>query len=64
MADAIADLEESRQSPPVLVLGTPDRYIAQAKPAQIHAELGLDGAGIAASVMKTRAAAHSPLSSR
>ena len=40
MADAIADLDESRQSPPVLVLGTPDRYIPQAKPAQIHAELG------------------------
>ena len=64
MAGAIADLEESRWSPPVLVLGTPDRYIPQAKPAQILAELGLDGAGIAASVMKTRHAAHSPLSPR
>ncbi|TML89696.1 MAG: 1-deoxy-D-xylulose-5-phosphate synthase [Actinobacteria bacterium] len=64
MADAIADLDESRQSPPVLVLGTPDRYIPQAKPAQILAELGLDGAGIAASVIKTLHAAHSPLSPR
>jgi 1-deoxy-D-xylulose-5-phosphate synthase len=53
MADAIADLHESRQSPPVLILGTPDRYIPQAKPTQIHTELGLDGPGIAASVMKT-----------
>jgi 1-deoxy-D-xylulose-5-phosphate synthase len=64
VADAIADLDESRQSPPVLVLGTPDRYIPQAKPAQIHAELGLDGPGIAASVMKTRHAAHAPLAAR
>jgi 1-deoxy-D-xylulose-5-phosphate synthase len=53
MADAIAELDEGRHSPPVLVLGVPDRYIPQGKPAQIHAELGLDGPGIAASVVKT-----------
>ena len=63
MADAIADLDESRQSPPVLVLGTPDRYIPQAKPAQIHAELGLDGPGIAASVMKTLRPRRAPTAS-
>ena len=57
IADAIADLDEGRDSPPVLVLGTPDRYIPQAKPGQIHAELGLDGPGIAASVMKTLSSA-------
>ena len=52
ITDAIADLEESRQSPPVLTLGTPDGYIPQGKPARIHAELGLDGHGIAASIRK------------
>ena len=52
ITDAIADLEETRQSPPVLTLGTPDGYIPQAKPARIHAELGLDGHGIAASIRK------------
>ena len=52
ITDAIADLEQSRVSPPVLTLGTPDGFIAQGKPAQIHAELGLDGHGIATSVRK------------
>ena len=52
ITDAIADLDESRTSPPVLTLGTPDGYIPQGKPARIHAELGLDGHGIAASVRK------------
>jgi 1-deoxy-D-xylulose-5-phosphate synthase len=61
MADAIADLHEGRDSPPVLVLGTPDRYIPQAKPAQIHAELGLDAPGLAASVIKALAATRSDL---
>ena len=52
ITEAIADLEESRLAPPVLTLGTPDAFIPQAKPARIHAELGLDGHGIAASVRK------------
>ena len=52
ITDGIADLEESRQSPPVLTLGTPDGYIPQGKPARIHAELGLDSHGIAASIRK------------
>jgi 1-deoxy-D-xylulose-5-phosphate synthase len=52
ITEAIADLEESRVSPPVLTLGTPDAFIPQAKPGRIHAELGLDGHGIAASVRK------------
>ncbi|MPZ72323.1 MAG: 1-deoxy-D-xylulose-5-phosphate synthase [Nitriliruptorales bacterium] len=52
ISDAIADLQETRLSPPVLTLGTPDGYIPQAKPARIHAELGLDGHGIAASIRK------------
>src|SRR5687767_10914683 len=35
ITEAIADLEETRQSPPVLTLGTPDGYLPQAKPARI-----------------------------
>jgi 1-deoxy-D-xylulose-5-phosphate synthase len=52
MADAIADLDEGRRSPPVLVLGVPVTYLAQGKPDAILANLGLDGPGIAASVKK------------
>jgi 1-deoxy-D-xylulose-5-phosphate synthase len=52
IADAIADLDEQRHSPPVQVLGVPAEYIAQATPAQILANLGLDGPGIAAAVVK------------
>jgi 1-deoxy-D-xylulose-5-phosphate synthase len=52
IADGIAQLDETSVSPPVLVLGTPDAYIPQGKPARIHADLGLDGHGIATSVRK------------
>jgi 1-deoxy-D-xylulose-5-phosphate synthase len=52
MADAIADLRDGADAPAVLVLGTPDRFIPQGKPAQILAELGLDGSGVATAVMK------------
>ena len=55
MADAIAGLDGGRQAPPVLILGTPLRYIPQGKPDQIHAQLGLDGPGIASSVLGARA---------
>jgi hypothetical protein len=41
----------------VVVLGVPDRYIAQAPPAAILATLGLDGPGIAASVIRAMEAA-------
>jgi 1-deoxy-D-xylulose-5-phosphate synthase len=41
----------------VIVLGTPDEFLPHAaKPAAIHAQLGLDGAGIAATVRKAVAA--------
>jgi 1-deoxy-D-xylulose-5-phosphate synthase len=53
MADAIADLQESRQSPPVLILGTPPSYIPHGSQAAILAQLGLDGPGIAAATEKT-----------
>ena len=52
---ALARLDETR--PPVLTLGTPLEFIPQAKPASILARLGLDGAGIAASVEKALEAA-------
>jgi 1-deoxy-D-xylulose-5-phosphate synthase len=61
MADAIAALGDGRRSPPVLILGTPLAYIPQGKPDQIHAQVGLDGPGIAASTL-TALADHSPMS--
>jgi 1-deoxy-D-xylulose-5-phosphate synthase len=61
IADALAGLDEGRQSPPVLMLGTPVEYIPQGKPAQIHIDLGLDGPGIAASVAKALAAGRLPI---
>ncbi|MBV8559397.1 MAG: 1-deoxy-D-xylulose-5-phosphate synthase, partial [Acidimicrobiia bacterium] len=61
ISDAVAALDPERQAPPVIVLGTPDAFIAQGTPAQILAELGLDGRGIAMSVMSAlRSAAESP----
>jgi 1-deoxy-D-xylulose-5-phosphate synthase len=64
IADAIADLDEGRQSPPVLVLGTPDRYIAAGDADRIHTELGLDGPGLAASTLKARHALDTARASR
>ncbi len=51
IADQLATLSTTRQAPPVLVLGTPVEYIPQGKPAQILADVGLDPAGIASSIM-------------
>jgi 1-deoxy-D-xylulose-5-phosphate synthase len=62
IADAIADLQESRQGPPVLVLGTPSSYIAHGDPSTILAQLGLDGAGIAAAAAKALHGASARLS--
>ena len=54
MADAISAhrVESGHEAGPVVVLGTPTRFIPQAKPAQIIADLGLDAAGIFASLVK------------
>jgi 1-deoxy-D-xylulose-5-phosphate synthase len=52
VADALAG-DGSRPSPPVRVLGLPDRFVAQGSPATILSELGLDGPGLAASVLAT-----------
>ena len=42
--------EPDRVAPAVRVVGVPDRYVPQGKPAAILADLGLDAAGIAATV--------------
>lgn len=51
IADAVAAIADRQPSPRVLVLGVPDRYIPQSSPAAILAAIGLDGPGIAASVI-------------
>jgi 1-deoxy-D-xylulose-5-phosphate synthase len=53
IADAVADLRETRSSPPVLILGVPVAYIPHGTPEMILSQLGLDGPGIAAAVAKT-----------
>jgi 1-deoxy-D-xylulose-5-phosphate synthase len=53
IADAVADLRETRACPPVLILGVPVAYISHGTPELILAQLGLDGPGIAAAVAKT-----------
>lgn len=50
IADAVGTLDSERLAPPVVVLGTPDQYVPHGSPAQILAQFGLDGRGIAASV--------------
>jgi 1-deoxy-D-xylulose-5-phosphate synthase len=62
ITDALARLRPAQPSPPVLVLGTPLEYIPQGEIAQIHASLGLDGGGIAASVLDALAGSRAPLS--
>ena len=52
IADAVADLRETRSCPPVLTLGLPTAYIPHGGPELILAQLGLDGPGIAAAVAK------------
>lgn len=59
IADAVAGTAEGRTVPPVVVLGVPDRYIQHASPAAILASIGLDGPGIAASVIRVLEAAES-----
>ena len=40
----------SKQCKPVLNLGLPDRFVEQGTQEEIYAQLGLDGAGIQASI--------------
>jgi 1-deoxy-D-xylulose-5-phosphate synthase len=55
--DAMADLQESRIAPPVVVLGLPSAFIPQGKPDHLLADLGLDAHGITAAAEKALAAA-------
>ena len=49
---AIADhVASPAHEPAVIVMGTPSEYIAHAKPATILARLGLDGEGVAATIL-------------
>ena len=57
IADAVADLQETRMAPPFLILGVPTAYIPHGSQSQILSQLGLDGPGIAAAVAK---AVHRP----
>jgi 1-deoxy-D-xylulose-5-phosphate synthase len=52
IADALADLHETRKCPPVLVLGVPTAYVPHGDPDRLLAQLGLDGPGIAAAITK------------
>ncbi|MEO7837390.1 MAG: 1-deoxy-D-xylulose-5-phosphate synthase [Acidimicrobiales bacterium] len=50
MADTLASARAGARDRRVLVLGTPNDFIASAPPGVILSRLGLDGAGIAASI--------------
>ena len=54
LADLVTEERLSAHLPagPVIVLGTPTRFIQQGKPGRILTELGLDAAGIVATVVK------------
>ena len=60
ITDAISRLSAERP-PPVVVLGTPVEYIPHGEAAQIHASLGLDGGGIAGTVLDALSGSHAPL---
>jgi 1-deoxy-D-xylulose-5-phosphate synthase len=51
LADAIRSAAPLGAAPPVLSLGIPRAYLAQGKPDRILATLGLDGPGLAATVL-------------
>jgi 1-deoxy-D-xylulose-5-phosphate synthase len=52
VASALARMDGGGPFPPVMTLGTPLAYLPHGKPADLLANLGLDGPGIAASVSK------------
>jgi len=57
--DAVGAAIDRTTAPPVIVVGVPDRYVAQGAPAQIHADLGLDGPGLATTILAALDAAES-----
>jgi 1-deoxy-D-xylulose-5-phosphate synthase len=52
LAAALGTLEGGTAAPPTVALGTPTAYLPHGKPADLLANLGLDGPGIAATVAK------------
>jgi 1-deoxy-D-xylulose-5-phosphate synthase len=57
IVEGMGSLDESREIPPALTLGTPSAFLPHGKPDQILAELGLDGPGVAAATLKAITAA-------
>jgi 1-deoxy-D-xylulose-5-phosphate synthase len=55
VVEGMAALDEGRRAPATLVLGVPSAFIAHGKADRILAELGLDGAGVAAATTKALA---------
>jgi 1-deoxy-D-xylulose-5-phosphate synthase len=58
LADRLAERAGILHAPPVLRLGVPDTYLRHGDARRILAELGLDGAGIAAATRKALADDH------
>jgi 1-deoxy-D-xylulose-5-phosphate synthase len=61
LAEAVRATPGVERPPPVCILGVPARYIPQGKPDAILAELGLDGPGVAASVVRALGTEHDNL---
>ncbi len=61
LAESLRDSLPCGASPPVVNLGIPRAYLAQGKPDQILADLGLDAKGIAAAVHSTLSTLGEPL---
>jgi len=52
IVSALARMESGKPVPPTIALGTPLAYLPHGKPADLLANLGLDGPGVAATVLK------------
>ncbi len=52
IVSALARMDSGKPVPPTITLGTPLAYLPHGKPADLLANLGLDGPGIAATVLK------------
>ena len=52
IVSALARTDSSKPVPPTITLGTPLAFLPHGKPADLLANLGLDGPGIAATVLK------------
>ncbi len=57
LVDLIAGLSQTRACSPSLILGTPVRFLHHSKPDTILSKLGLDGPGIATSIIQALGAA-------